>query len=236
MRLIIVGIVLSLLLGALGYISSGSYIAAGVVGLVFCLYGIFYVKRKIENCIASAKRAHECQQFVNNFLLSMSVRNSLSDAFESATIGATSSFQNELNHIEHLSIRERIDYLNKYFRFDVYYVFLNILTLFEDQGGNILLMSETLIQEINRIEEAMINAQSLINRKIVEFIMLWLITLGIIVFMRFGLGQFYTEMLNGTILFIMTASLFGLLLLSVHIALDKFTTLPIGEGNHHATL
>ncbi|MDY0345714.1 MAG: hypothetical protein WCX85_04710 [Bacilli bacterium] len=236
MRIIIASIIISLFLGALGYISSGNIIVASSIFLVYLLYGSFYVKRKIEDHRKMMKSAHECQQFINNFLLSMSVRSSFADAFSNAVINADGHLKDELAHIEHLSVRERIDCLNKYFHFDVYYMFLNILTLYEDQGGDILTMAETLIQEVNRMEEAMMSVTSLINRKVVEFVILWTITLGIIIFMRFGVGQFYSKLLNAALVIVMTLSLFALLFVSVHLAIKKFTNSPIIEGNHHETI
>jgi hypothetical protein len=166
----------------------------------------------------------------------MSIRGSLAEAFENATINADGQFKNELEFIEHLAIRERIDYLNKYFRFDIYYMFLNILTLYEDQGGDILTMAETLLQEINRIEETMIVVRSLSIRRTMEFLILWFITLGIVIFVRFGLSSFYSRMLNGLIVILMTSLLFTLLLVSIHLAINKFTRLPIEESSHHETI
>lgn len=236
MRIVIATVFISLLLGALGYVASGNFYVAVIIAVIYFIYGILYVKRKIQRHAKMMNSAHECQQFINSYLLSMSIRNSHSDAFLNATINAGGTLKEELKHIEHLAVREQIDYLNKYFRFDVYYMFLNILTLFEEQGGDILTMAETLIQEVNRMEEAMIGVSAIINRKIVEFVVLWTITLGIIVFMRFGMGQFYQQLLNATLVIIMTSSLFILLLISLHLAINEFMNSPILEGNHHETI
>lgn len=236
MRIVMVVIVVSLLLGGLGYVASGNFYLAGIILIAFLAYGTTYVKRKIDRHEKMMKSAQECHKFINNFLLSMSVRNSLADAFINATMNSDGALKEELKHIEHLAVREQIDYLNKYFRFDVYYMFLNILTLYEEQGGDILTMAETLIQEVHRMEEAMMIVSSIINRKVVEFVVLWTITLGIIIFMRFGMGQFYTKLLNATLVIIMTSSLFFLLLVSLHLALNKFMNSPILEGNNHETI
>lgn len=236
MKLLLISFLISLICGALGYVSSGNYYVAMAICLIYFLYFFFHAKKKVYQSNTTYKCAGECRQFVNNFLLSMSIRGSLAEAFENATINADGQFKNELEFIEHLAIRERIDYLNKYFRFDIYYMFLNILTLYEDQGGDILTMAETLLQEINRIEETMIVVRSLSIRRTMEFLILWFITLGIVIFVRFGLSSFYSRMLNGLIVILMTSLLFTLLLVSIHLAINKFTRLPIEESSHHETI
>lgn len=236
MRIIIAVIFVSLLLGVFGYVASGNFYLAGIIAILFCVYGIAYFKRKVERHGKMMTSAQECHKFINNFLLSMSVRNSMADAFSNATMNCDGLLREEIKHIEHLSVREQIDYLNKYFRFDVYYMFLNILALYEEQGGDILTMAATLIQEVHRMEEATMSVATIINRKVIEFVVLWTITLGIIIFMRFGMGQFYSKLLNEALVITMSSSLFFLLLISIHLALNKFLNSPILEGNNHETI
>ncbi|MDD3207624.1 MAG: hypothetical protein PHV19_03825 [Bacilli bacterium] len=236
MKILFLSLLIALICGALGYVSSGNLYVAISIFMTYFLYGFFHAKKKIVQSNLTYKCARECRQFLNNFLLSMSIRGSLAEAFENATMNADEQFKSELEYIEHLAIRERIDYLNKYFRFDIYYMFLNILTLYEDQGGDILTMSETLLQEVNRIEEAMIVARSLSTKRTMEFFILWSITIGIVIFMRFGLSSFYSRMLNGLIVIIMTALLFALLLVSIHLAINKFSHQLVQENNHHETI
>ena len=236
MKITVVIIIVSLALGLFAFISSGNWILAAIMTTVFSVYGLLHVHRKINRHFAFVQSAHECQRFINTILLSMSVRNSLNEAFENATVFADGRLKEEIAHIEGLSTRAKIDYLNKYFHFDIYYMFLNILTLFEEQGGSILSMSESLIKEVHRLEETLITFSSMVRHKIVEFIVLWLITLSIIVFMHFGLATFYKQMLNGYIVIIMTSILYLLLLISLHLAIAKFTNFSFIEGNHHETI
>ena len=236
MNIVFVTIIISLLTGVISYFSSGNlYVAIGVAA-VFAVYFTFYVRKKIQKHSYLNKSAHECNNFINTFLLSMSIRNSMNEAYENATMNIVGAFKHEVAHLEQLSVRERIHNLSKYFQFDIYHMFLNVLSLYEEQGGNILLMGEALMKEANRIEQAMITVSSLNIRKIFEFTILWVITMGIVVFMRFGLASFYSQMLNGVLLIAMTIMLFGLFLFSIHMAMLRLTNKTLNGENHHASL
>ena len=236
MMITIVALLISMITGVLAYFSSGNFILAIGVALTYIGYFWLFVNKKLKKSALTRQSAHECNNFINTFLLSMSIRNSMNEAYENATINATNSFRQEILHLEQLAIRQRIESLNKYFCFDIYHMFLNVLSLYEEQGGNILLMSEALIKEANRLEQMMITLSSLTIRKVFEFTVLWMITMAIVVFMRFGLAQFYAQMLNGLLLAVMTILLFSLFLFSIHMAITRLTDTSIIGDNHHASL
>ena len=236
MNAVLISLITSLIVGGFAYLSSGNFLVAAGLSILFVAYGVLYARPKIIKHLESICRTHECHNYINSFLLSLSVRNSFTEAYENGILNARQEFVNEIKSIENLAVRDRIDYLAKYFANDIYAMFLNVLSLYENQGGNILTMSEFIIKETNRVEQLMITSKSLVIRKLFELIMLWMITLAIILFMRFGLSQFYTLMLNGVVTIVMTISLFALLLCSFHFAFIRFIAATDWGGKHHATI
>lgn len=236
MTITIIALILALFVGGVAFLSAGNIYVSIALSIAFLMYGIFYAKSKITKHLDSITRAHECHHFINSFLLSLSIRNSFGEAYDNAVMNARKDFDNEVRSISNLAIRERIDYLTRYFASDLYGMFLNVLSLYENQGGNILTMGEFIIKEANRIEQPMITMQSLVIRKTFELIMLWMITIAIIIFMRFGLSNFYSLMLNGYVLIIMTISLFAIMLFSFHYAITRFILATEYEGKRYATI
>lgn len=232
----LISFIVSLIVGAFAYLSSGNIIVSIALFLLFISYGIMYARPIITKHLESICRTHECHNFINTFLLSLSIRGSLIDAYENGILNARREFQDEISSLETLAVRDRIDYLAKYFANDIYGMFLNVLSLYENQGGNVLTMGEFVIKETNRVEQLMITSKSLVIRKLFELIMLWMITLAIILFMRFGLSQFYSLMLNGIVTILMTVCLFVLLLISFHLSIVRFISATDFGGKSRATI
>ena len=108
---------------------------------------------------------------------------------------------------------------------------MDLINIYEEQGGNILEMSHYLLEETRLIEEYISSSKSITKKKMVEFAILWLLTLGIMVFMRFALSQFFDVIAKQ--IFYPTGILFVCLfcVLSIHIAICKMTKLQIRGWN-----
>ena len=87
---------------------------------------------------------------------------------------------------------EKLTYLHKYFAFDLYRIFLDIVTLWSEQGGDILTMSQHLINQV-RLKSNLIHCQNVQRSKTIEFTVLWTIALSIMASLRFALSQFYAQ-------------------------------------------
>ena len=64
------------------------------------------------------------------------------------------------------------------FTFDIYKLFLNIIALYEEQGGNILQMAALLTEKSRYQEQYLNNTVGVAKRKIIEFSTLWLFSLA----------------------------------------------------------
>lgn len=230
MNLIIIVLVLSLISSAISFIATNNLIITGIVFVVILIDGLFVLRKKVIKSQNEFLKAEQCFYFINSFLITLSMQNSMRDAYQNALINIKEPLKSEAHKIEHLTVEERLHYLNKYFSFDVYQMFLNILEVYLNQGGDILVMSELLLKEVNRLQQHLLNHSSNIIQKVVELIILWLITFAIIIFMRFGISQFYHSLLNGQIAILMTISLFTLFLFAMHLAVSRFSNLYFLES------
>lgn len=202
--------------------TSNMYVCIGVL-LFYLLYLLFSVKNVLICYKNKVNRIHECFNFTNSFIISLSVNNSFQTAYEYATLNAKGYFLEEISHIEHLQISERINYLSNYFLSDIYKMFLNIISAYEDQGGNILTMSESLIKELTRIENETNEYLSQSRRRIIEFSSLWILTYVILLFVRFALSQFYDRISSSPLFIASICIFFFFVLISIHLMITTFT-------------
>jgi len=183
----------SLLIALISFIASNSLIVALIVFALGLIYFLLIFNKKYCKDMIKVNRFHECFNFVNNFIISLSVKDSLLNAFTNSTLKISDDFKKELESISHLQIEEKLKYLERYFYFDFYILFNQTILLFKTQGGNILDISKHLLNEGRNIEEYLMDVSAASKRKIVEISILWLFTLFILVFLRFGLSNFFVS-------------------------------------------
>ena len=131
--------------------------------------------------------------------MTLSVKESFEEAYESATRIEDKKIEEYTSELNQLNIYEKVKYLRSYFNLSIYKLFLNILDIYQDQGGNILNMSDNLISECTKTEKVLTETVNIGHKHIIEFIFLWLLSFGILIFMRYGIAQFYGMMLENPI-------------------------------------
>ena len=180
-----------------------------------------------------SQRFHECYTFINNFIISLSIKNTVEGSFTSTLESMNPHFKKEVEGLEHLSGLEKLTYLSKYFTFDIYKLFLNIVSLYEEQGGNILSMS-SLLTEQSRYQEQYLNKNSVLaKRKIIEFSTLWLFSISILIVLKFVLGQFYNTIFSQLIFQVLIGLMFVIVVISIHIFISRLTKVEIRGWNNH---
>lgn len=226
-----IGIIISVILGVTSFVASNNFIIAIVVLVISILYFVFIVRPLINKYETKIRRFDECYHFINTFIVSLSIKGSVASSYESSIQVMPESFISSIENIETFSQQDKLDHINKYFRFHVFSLFVDLINIYEEQGGNILEMSHYLLEETRLIEEYITTSKNITKKKMVEFAILWILTLGIMVFMRFALSQFFDVIAKQ--IFYPIGILFICLfcLLSIHVALCKMTKLKIRGWN-----
>ena len=229
MNLVLVGIVVSLVFAGVTFIASQNIFSAIGVLIIFTLFFVLIARRLINNSQQKIRRYHECYQFINSFVISLNVKGSLSSALQSAYDTADNGTKEIIDSIKELNDEEKISYLIKYFKFDLYHLFVDTVSLWSEQGGDIIKMSHHLIEQVRLKEEYLLACESINKNKSVEFIILWSIALMILAALRFSLSQFFIR-ISHTIFYqvaIVIIMLFALI--SIYILLKRITNINL-EG------
>ena len=226
---IIYFVVFSLLIGVVAFVASNNiFIAIGVFA-VYLLYFILIINKKLKEYVLKCERIHHCYHFINSFLIALSVKDSLDESYISATSAANGEFKSILDELRDMDTIEKMDYLRKYFNLAIYKMFLDVVNLYLDQGGSLLNMADSVMAESTRIEETFNKSSASSKRIFFEFVILWVLSLAVLLFMRFMISDFYTRMLNSFIFLILLVLFFVLILLSIHIFIIRFTSIYVKE-------
>lgn len=225
-------IALILVFTVLCYVVTNNFISSGVVLVFTSLYLFLYANQKIKSIDVYLKRFHSCYSFINTYIISISVQGSLLAAFDSTKITMDKGYIDIVNGISNLNEEERLDYLKKYYDFDIYYLFLSVMKVWIEQGGDIFKIAHYLISEARRKEEYFIKLENITKHKIVELSTLWIFTLLIILVLRFTLNSFYQLITKNLLFQITIVGIFFLLVTSLHFFLTKVITHTTGGASH----
>lgn len=229
MNIVLVGIVASLVFAGVTFIASQNIFSAIGVLIIFTAFFVLIARRLVNNSQQKIHRYHECYQFINSFIISLNVKGSLSSALQSAYETSDSGTKEIIDSIKELNDEEKLSYLIKYFKFDLYRLFVDTISLWNEQGGDIIKMSHHLIEQVRSKEEYLLACESINKSKSVEFVVLWSIALMILAALRFALSQFFTR-ISQTIFYqiaIVVIMLFSLI--SIYILIKRLTNLNL-EG------
>lgn len=222
-------VLLTLLLAIVAYLTSFDIYIPIFVVASYLLYYFVLGRRYLIKKDRLARRIHACYHFINAFIISMSVKESVEDAYQSGIRYEDKELNEITENLENLKVSDRITYLREFFNLAVFKMFINVLSLYQDQGGNILNMSDELISESTRIEKSL--SESLIesNRYLGQFLLLWIMSVSVLLFIRFSINSFYVSMSKSSIFVGFLLVFFILILFSIHLFIVRFSSIVVKE-------
>lgn len=220
---------LSILLAGICYISTSSFIYPIIV-LFLSLSNYFLLMRKqFKKYFSLIERVHTSYHFINSFVITLSVKDSLEDAYQNGIRLNNERLNLETDHLKEMPVINRIKYLKDYFNLSIYMMFLNVVDLYQDQGGNILNIADNLLRECTRTEKTLADTLAIGTKHLTEFIILWVMSIGILLFMRFSLKDFYVSMMSNPLIPALIFVFFFICILSINLFVNAFTNLTIKE-------
>lgn len=224
---ILLGVILSLIFGCVCFISTENIYVTLVVFALTLLYFICVISPRFKKYKKMTNRFNYCNLFINNFIISLNIKNSIAGAFESVKNSMDDGFNEQLEDIKELKEEEKILYLRKYFGFHVYQLFSDVILTWLDQGGDILKLSNTVLEDCRGNQE-LIDSYKSSNKKIaVEFSLLWMFAIVIIFILRFVLNDFFKSIIKIPFYPYMVGAIFLLILISIEIFSQRMTNLRI---------
>ena len=229
MNIVVVGIIISLVFAGITYIATQNLFSMISIFLISIAFFVLIARRLINRNQQKIHRYHECFQFINNFIVALNVKGSLSAAISSAYETADVDTKEIIDSIQDLNEEEKLSYLTKYFKFDLYCLFVDLISLWNEQGGDILKMSRYLVAQVRLKEEYLLTCQSINKSKTLEFTVLWFISLMILTALRFALSQFFNRISQTLFYQIAVVVILLFALFSTYVLLKRSTNLYL-EG------
>ena len=191
MNFALVGVVVSSVLAGTNFIATQNVFSSVLIFLLSLIFFILFVRKQMTRAQLKIHRYHQCYHFISTFVISLNIKGSMNAAIESSYETSSEDTKEILNSIKEMNEEEKISYMCKYFKFDLYRLFVDTVKLWNEEGGDIITMSQYLVNQARLKEQYLITCESINRRKTTEFVVLWSITLTILAMLRFTLSQFY---------------------------------------------
>lgn len=229
MNYVLVGVVVSFVFAGVNFIASQNIFTTLLIFFITNAFFVLIVRRQMTKNQLKIHRYHQCYQFINSFIISLNVKGSLSAAIQSSYETADEDTREMIDVIKELNEEEKIMYLCKYFKFDLYRLFVDIVNLWNEEGGDILRMSQYLVNQARLKEQYLLTCETIHRQKTTEFVVLWSISLAILAMLRFTLSTFFNR-ISGTLFYqIAVVSIVLFALFSIYILLIRVSKLNL-EG------
>ncbi len=226
-------LIISLVVGVICYVALENIFAAIGTFVLYLVVSILLIMPRFKKYEFIKERYHECYHFINNFIISLSIKKSISGALETTVGSMPMEFKEMFDGVENLSENEKLNYLSTYFEFYDYSLFLQIILIWQEEGGDIIQMSKYLIGNIRHNEEYINQVDSMAKRKYIEIGILWTISLAIVVVLRFALSSFYDRVKGQMLYLISLLAVFSFVLLTIYLLVHRGTSLSLkGNANH----
>ena len=229
MNYILVGIIVSFVLTGISFITTQNIFLAIFIFLISNAFFVFVVNKKMKKNQLKIHRYRQCFHFINSFIISLNVKGSMSAAIQSGYETTDEDTKTLLDSIKELNEEEKIMYLSKYFKFDLYRLFVDTISLWNEEGGDILKMSQYLINQVRLKEQYLITCETIHRQKTIEFIVLWSISLAILAALRFALSQFYSKVIKTPFYQVAVVVIFLFVLISIYVLTKRVSNVTL-EG------
>ena len=173
---------------AIYYIITLDIIFSVFTFLIYLVFFYFIYDLKRNKYFDTLNRTYEAISYMNNFIINLSVTNSVYTTFENMKSNVSDNLKLQIESIGHLDVDTKIEYLNNYFNLPLYGVFINIVKQYIESGTNILEISQLLIHDTRNLEDRLHEFEVNGKRKEKEFLISWGLTFLILVIMKFSLS------------------------------------------------
>lgn len=141
-------------------------------------------------------KTHECVKFINNFIITLSINNSIQTTFDQVEESLKGELKDQVSSMTNMTAEEKIEYLKSYFNLNIYDVFLKLINQYIFNGGEILKICQLLLFDSRKLETSLDDYKIMSFRKMIEFVSMWGLTMLILIIVQLALNMFYESIIG----------------------------------------
>lgn len=212
------------------YILFDEAIPAVVTTLIGWLLFHFVIKPALKKMKFHKIQMQDMNQIINALVLQISVTPSLYTSLEAIFPNLSISLQEKIGDIREEAPLDVMERLNFGFNHPVFSIFNQILKLYVEQGGDIIAMTQQIVNQANQVKTYTMDYLQVKNKKMKELLVSWGFSWLTMIYMRYLLSQYYLAMVHGGFLLFAVIIGFGLFFWSLFLFFKQYKEMTIEKG------
>ena len=206
----------------LAYFVTGYIYIGASIGIGFLILSFLFLAPMLKRRREKEKRRHECYRFINSFLIDLSVTDSPEEAYRAASNDAKGEEKEVLEGMNDAPVIERIEYMNSYFSEPYYPMFVSLISVYLEQGGDVLKMADPLLKEASNSEKHGDSMDKQRNAFLVQEISLWGLSYIVLLLIRVSLNSFYANLSKSMLYCVVATSYFLVAMLGFYLFMRRY--------------
>ncbi|MDD3383891.1 MAG: hypothetical protein WC123_02540 [Bacilli bacterium] len=176
-----------------------------IVTTIFLIITLYILYKYVFNDILTTKKyiskINEMQMFSISLVMQISSTPSLHEAFKLCSPYFSDNLQDIYFESEG-DIDKFLSGLNSYFINQTFSVFVELIKIYDKNGGDFLQMSNSIVADISYKKTSSYELYKIKRRKIIEFLSMWLLSIACMLYMRIELSSYYLNVVKSNLLII----------------------------------
>ena len=178
---------------ALAQLLLANWLISGALAAISIPVFAFFVLRPLSIWRNKSRKREECFRFVNAFVVSYAVNDTIEASYASAAVGLSQEGKEAAEALASRSVYERLEGLAAYFETPFYRMFLSLLKVQQEEGGNFMDKAEPLLNEINQSYDDHLLKEKEKSKQLGQWAALWIMSALVVLFVRIALNNNYAS-------------------------------------------
>jgi len=203
-----------------------------ILTAIFSLFTMYVLYKYIINDILAIKKyifkINEMHMFSTAFVMQVSSTPSVHETIKLCS----SYFSNEVQNIYLESEDICHSFLNSldiYFSNKTFSVFVELIKIYDKDGGDFLQMSNSIVADISYKKTSSYELFKIKKRKVIEFLSMWILSISCMLYMRIALSFYYLSIIKSNLMIVILAVI-AIFIYSLKMAFDSLSKIDFEGG------
>ena len=206
------------------FVSTDNLILTAAFFVITVAYTFVYAMKRFKQLEEYKVRVEHCNIFINSMVVNLTIKTNLKECIDTVIHGLPAELKKEVEFYQNDDPEVFVTNLRDYFKVEIYDVFSETITLYNQQGGDPLTLFSEILENSRSALDKVREKDTEGKKTFVTTSILWGLALSILVVCRFAIGEIYLELMKDLFFGIMVFCAYLVALACYHLYILKLTS------------
>ena len=203
-----------------------------ILTAIFSLFTMYVLYKYIINDILAIKKyifkINEMHMFSTAFVMQVSSTPSVHETIKLCSPYFSNDVQDIYLESEDIC-NNFLSSLDIYFSNKTFSVFVELIKIYDKDGGDFLQMSNSIVADISYKKTSSYELFKIKKRKVIEFLSMWILSISCMLYMRIALSFYYLSIIKSNLMIVILAVI-AIFIYSLKMAFDSLSKIDFEGG------